>query len=131
MGLRQVISVALGLAMGTAAYANDPIVGVWQTEPDRKDLISHVEIAHCGSAVCGRSLVAFDASGARVVTGNEGRQLFWGMKAQGNGAYSGGTVSLPLVNVEAPATMLLNGRLLHVRACKLGICAAQTWTKLR
>ena len=122
---------AVILGMAGPAFGDDPAVGLWQTEPDRKDLISHVEIRHCGPALCGRALRAFDLTGVPVVTGNEGRELFWGMTAMGNGQYSDGTVSLPLVNVEAPATMLLDGELLRVRACKLGICAAQTWTRLR
>ncbi len=132
MSVRTAFSALLFLTIfGAPVLAADRAVGLWLTEPDRKDLVSHIDIRYCGASLCGWMTAAFDATGALVVTKNTGNQLFWDMMPDGPGQYSGGRVLLPLVNIEADATMLLKGDLLLVRACKLGQCVAQTWTRVR
>lgn len=124
------IAAALGLALAAGpALAQDPAVGLWTTQPDRKDLISQIEIRECDRALCGRIRAAFDKSGAPVTTKNVGRELFWGMKSRGDGTYSGGTAWIPLLNVEAAASMALSGGRLKVRGCARGLCESQTWTR--
>ncbi len=113
------------------AFAADPAVGLWQTEPDRKDLISHIEVRECGANLCGRIQVAFNQSGQQVMTKNIGKELFWDMVPQGGGAYAGGTVWVPLLDVRAAATMQISGDTLKVRACKALICDGQVWTRVR
>ncbi len=127
--IRSVAVFAL-LAAGPA-FASDPAVGLWQTEPDRKDLISHIEIRECGTALCGKILTAFDESGQKVMTKNVGKELFWDMVPEGAGAYAGGTVWVPLLNVQARATMQLSGDRLKVRGCKGLVCDGQVWMRVR
>ena len=49
--LKKFKSVVLGVALslGAGAALADPVVGVWKTEPDRKDLTSHIQISKCGA----------------------------------------------------------------------------------
>lgn len=109
----------------------DPALGLWKTQPDRKNLISHIEIRKCGAALCGRVKAAFDASGKPVKTANVGRELFWDLKPRGNGRYDGGVVVVPLLEVTARASMVLNGNTLTVTGCKGPVCDGQTWTRVR
>jgi len=113
------------------ALAADPAIGMWKTEPDRKDLTSHIEIRACGASLCGKIIEAFNPSGAKVMTKNIGKELFWDMKSNGGGKYDGGTVWVPLLNVKARATMDLVGNTLTVTGCKAIMCDGQTWTRLR
>lgn len=108
----------------------DPALGVWQTEPDRKNLISHIEIRSCGTALCGRVKQAFDTSGTPVQTDNVGRELFWDLTSQGGGRYDGGTVYVPLLDVTADAEMELSGNRLEVTGCKGLVCDGQTWVRV-
>ncbi len=120
---------ALTLLLATPALA-DPAVGTWKTQPDRKNLTSLVRIAPCGAALCGTVLKAFDPSGREVSTPNIGKRLFWDLKPAGNGRYAGGTVYVPLLNVEAKASARLAGNSLTVTGCKAGICDGQTWSRV-
>jgi uncharacterized protein (DUF2147 family) len=122
--------LAAALFAAAPAFASDPAVGIWQTQPDRKDLTSHVEVRECGPALCGRVVAAFDPSGRKVTTPNVGRELFWDMSPQGGGAYAGGRAWIPLLNVEVEASMALSRGGLKVRGCKGGVCESQVWTRL-
>lgn len=121
-----ILSTLLTLAMPAAA---DPAVGLWKTEPDRKNLTSHIQIRQCGPNLCGKVVKAFDPSGKEVKTKNVGKELFWGVKPAGNGTYKDGTVVVPLLNVKAKANMKLQGSKLKVTGCKGAICDGQTWTR--
>lgn len=122
--------LALMPALAPAASA-DPAVGIWQTQPDRKDLTSHIDVKPCGAALCGTVLRAFGPDGREVRTANIGQPLFWDMQAQGNGAYDGGTVEVASMNLRARAKMQLQGNQLRVTGCKGPACFGQTWTRLR
>lgn len=125
-------AVILGLMVVTAGAAGaDPVLGVWQTEPDRKALISHIEITRCGPAICGRVAAAFDTSGTPVQTPHVGRPLFWDIRAEGEGRYGGGTVYVPLLDIQARASMVLQGDRLIVTGCRGPVCDGQVWTRLR
>lgn len=123
--------VAVAIGAGGAAYAEDPVTGVWQTPPDRKDLVSHIEIAACGDKLCGRVLRAYDSSGAQVRTPNIGKRIFWGIEPLGNGRYGNGTAWVPLLDVHANASMTLSADTLRVRGCKAVLCDSQTWVRLQ
>jgi uncharacterized protein (DUF2147 family) len=109
----------------------DPAVGLWQTQPDRKDLTSQIEVTRCGPALCGKVMRASDKTGREVKTANIGQPLFWDMQAQGNGAYDGGTVEVASMSLRARAKMQLQGNQLRVTGCKGPVCFGQTWTRLR
>ncbi|WP_417208082.1 DUF2147 domain-containing protein [Antarctobacter sp.] len=117
------------VSLAAPAFA-DPAVGLWRTEPDRKNLTSHVQIAQCGASLCGTVLKAFDAQGKEVKTANVGKQLFWDLKPASAGTYDGGTVFVPLLNVKANAKAKLSGNTLRVTGCKGLVCDGQTWTRV-
>ncbi|MEC3860352.1 DUF2147 domain-containing protein [Mesobacterium sp. TK19101] len=109
----------------------EPAIGLWQTQPDRKNLISHIQVTRCGDKLCGIVLRAFDGSGKDVVTRNVGKTLFWDLESLGGGKYGNGTVYVPLLDVTAKASMELRGDQLRVTGCKGKICDGQTWTRVR
>ena len=127
-----VLACVFGLWASAPAYAKDSIVGVWQTEQDRKELTSHIEVAPCGTGYCGRVLRAFDPTGAEVTTRNIGRMLFWDMKPQDNGTFGGGAAYVPILNVTTSNVALtLSGELLEVKG-RVGLMrGTQVWTRLR
>lgn len=120
--------IALLGSLSAPAFA-DPALGLWRTEPDRKNLTSLIRIETCGSALCGTVLKAFDAHGREVQTANVGKRLFWDLKPVGAGNYGGGTVQVPLLNVKANAKATLSGNSLRVTGCKGAVCDGQTWTR--
>ncbi|WP_397543560.1 DUF2147 domain-containing protein [Roseovarius salis] len=126
---------ALAIMAATAAnseIANDPVLGVWQTPPDRKDLVSHIRISPCGDAeLCGQVLRSYAPSGEQVETPNVGKRIFWGVEPLGGGKYGNGTAWVPLLDVTARASMTLEGDTLRVRGCKAVLCDGQTWKRLR
>ncbi|NOD82976.1 DUF2147 domain-containing protein [Ruegeria sp. HKCCD6119] len=122
-------SIAIAICLPVIVAA-DPIVGVWKTEPDRMNLISHIKITACGDKFCGRILSAFDASGKEVQTPNIGKKLFWDVASEGAGKYGGGEFWVPLINVDAVPQMTLQGDKLLVKGCEHAICAHQTWSRL-
>lgn len=122
-----ILFTLLTLALPATA---DPVVGLWKTEPDRKNLTSHIQIRQCGPNLCGKIVKAFDPSGKEVKTKNIGKELFWDVKPAGNGSYKDGTVVVPMLNVKAKANMELRGQKLKVTGCKGRVCDGQTWTRL-
>ncbi|NVO55694.1 DUF2147 domain-containing protein [Rhodobacteraceae bacterium B1Z28] len=114
-----------------AMAAADPLVGVWKTEPDRKNLISHIKITACGDKFCGKILSAYDATGKEVQTPNIGKKLFWDVSSEGSGKYGGGEFWVPLIDVDAVPQMTLQGDTLKVKGCEHVLCAHQTWSRLQ
>lgn len=125
----RLLASVLFVGLAAPAFA-DPAVGLWRTEPDRKNLTSLVRIAPCGPALCGTVQSAFDSKGQEVRTANIGKRLFWDLKPGGGGAYSGGTVFVPLLNVQAQAKAQLTGDSLRVTGCKGVVCDGQTWRRV-
>ncbi|MEM6637334.1 MAG: DUF2147 domain-containing protein [Pseudomonadota bacterium] len=132
-GLRRLFApLSVLLMLSSPALAQDPVFGMWQTEPDRKDLTSHILIGPCDGKICGKVMQAFNSAGQMVRTANVGRQLFWGIEPAGNGSYDNGRVFIPLMNVEARAKMtLLDQNRLRVTACKAMVCDGQVWVRIQ
>jgi len=129
-GLKKHLALfAIAMLAPVAALA-DPIVGVWKTEPDRKDLVSHIKISACGDKFCGTILSAYDQSGKEVQTPNIGKQLFWDVTSEGSGKYGGGEFWIPMVDVDAVPQMTLSGDTLKVKGCSHHICGHHSWTRL-
>ncbi|WP_051927450.1 DUF2147 domain-containing protein [Ruegeria halocynthiae] len=123
-------TLCAGVFLSPGLAAGDPIEGVWKTEPDRKELTSHIQITACGDKFCGKILSAYDKSGKEVQTPNIGKKLFWDVASQGAGKYGGGEFWVPLINVDAVPQMTLQGDTLKVKGCEHHICAHQSWTRL-
>lgn len=129
---RFLLACVFGLWASGPAYAKDTIVGLWLTEPDRKDLTSQIEVTACGAGYCGRVLRAFDPSGAEVSTRNIGKMLFWDMKPQDDGTFGGGSAYVPLLNVTTSNVALtLRGDELRVEGRVGPVWGTQVWTRLR
>lgn len=126
--MRNILAILLFLSAAPAL--SEPVVGIWKTEPDRKNLTSHIQIVECGEKVCGMIKEAFNAAGQKVMTPNIGKTLFWNLRPTGTGDYVDGTVWVPFMDVTARAKMTLNGDTLKVTGCKGIICDGQTWTRV-
>ena len=133
MGLRPMVFATL-LAVASFApggVAADPILGTWQVEPDHKGQVGQVVIRRCGDAFCGRVTKVYDRAGKSVVTRSMGRDLFWGLRAHGQGQYDGGRVWVPLYDRVYDAKARLSGNRLRVLGCLGPLCDGQTWRRLR
>lgn len=127
--------LALSLAAPASAAAPAPITGRWTTD-DGKALI---EIARCGTALCGkiqRVLVAEPAGGARDVKNPDkakrdrrlaGTSVLWNLSAA-DGAWKGQGYS-PEEGRNFNATVTAAGSKLKVRGCVALFCRTVTWTK--
>lgn len=127
--IRPAMYAAMACVLAAPALA-DPMEGTWRTEPDRKNLTSHISVTSCGNALCGTVAKALDASGQEVKTANVGKRLFWDLKPAGGGDYEDGTVWVPLLDVTARASARLSGNQLEVTGCKGPVCDGQVWTRV-
>ena len=129
--MRHILGATLALSLMAQMAAAD-ITGVWQTQPDRKDLTSHIEVTACGEGLyCGTVKRAFNPEGEEVQTPNIGKKLFWDVSSEGSGTYGGGEFWVPLLDVEAVPQMTLQGDTLKVKGCEHHLCGHQTWTRLQ
>lgn len=125
----RIMAIAVALAFGSAAGAQDAAVGTWQTEVD-DGAFAYVTIAPCGNAVCGEISRTFNADG-EYQSPNLGRQIVIDMVAQGGGAYQG-QVWRPSNDKIYIGKMDVDGSALRLRGCVAGglICASQNWVRV-
>lgn len=125
---RWIAALALALA-ASAAQAQDPALGTWQTEPDEGSF-AYVTLDMCGAAVCGTIARTFDTSG-EYSSPNLGRQIVIDMVPAGDGSYEG-SVWRPSNDRIYIGRMDLNGNQLTLRGCVAGglFCARQTWVRI-
>ena len=123
----------VGVCLSAPVFADDlAIAGIWRTEPDRKNLVSHIQIAACGARYCGTVLKAFNPAGQSVQTPNIGKRLFWDMTAQPDGSLSGGTFWVPLLDLKTnQASLTPHGNTLSVIGRKGPMSAKQIWTRVK
>lgn len=123
------LAAALSLA-ATAALAADPIVGLWQTQPD-EGATALVQIAPCGAAFCGTIVKTFKGKAA-YPSPNLGKQIVIGMTPAGEGSYSG-KVLRPADDKVYRGKATLSGKTMKLSGCVAGglICKSQTWTRVK
>ncbi len=121
------------LAMTGAAWAADPVEGVWQTIPDDNGHYGQIEVKPCGAAFCGVLVKAFDETGTEVTDAPEiGKQIIWDMVAEGDGFYSDGKVWSPDRDKVYDSKMRLDGDGLSVEGCVFFICRdGGTWRRVK
>ena len=120
---------ALGLMAGAAMA--DPVYGTWKTIPDDNGNFGHIQMAACGSKICGTLAKSFDSSGKEVASDNNGKNIIWNMKSDGDGNYSGGKVWSPDRDKTYNSRMQLSGNSLKIEGCVLGICRdGGTWKRV-
>jgi uncharacterized protein (DUF2147 family) len=130
--MKHLMLAALIAVAGSAAFAADPVEGVWKTKPDDNGNFGHVEVKPCGPAFCGVLIKAFDGSGKEIDSPNVGRKIIWDMVAYGNGAYDDGKVYSPDRDKTYNSEMQLSGSSLAVKGCVLGICRdGGTWSRVK
>ena len=129
--MKKLMIAALLAVAGSAAFAGDPVEGVWKTKPDDNGNFGHVEVKPCGAAFCGTLIKAFDSNGTEKASENIGKRIIWDMVAYGDGAYDDGKVWSPDRDKTYNSDMQLTGDKLAVRGCVLGICRdGGTWTRV-
>ncbi len=113
------------------ALAADPVIGTYQTQSGDTGSYAHVEIYQCEAEICGVIRRAFDGSGQSVESDTVGKRMIWGMEAKGGGKYGGGKIWAPDRDKTYNSRMELNGAVLKVSGCVLGICRGQSWRRVR
>lgn len=116
------------IGLGTVASA-ERALGTWQTQPDKKGQIAHVEVTQCDSALCGKIVRAYDSDGNRITTENVGKRVFWNMTPTGGGEYRG-RAWVPAHDREYAARMDLSGDRLKVSGCLGPLCQSQVWARV-
>ncbi|WP_308916742.1 DUF2147 domain-containing protein [Jannaschia sp. LMIT008] len=116
---------ALCLAAG-AAFAADPVEGMWRSQPGETGSTIDVRIAQCGSKLCG-TIARLNGAGDPSVVG---RRIIWDMQPDGQGGYRNGKIWAPDQDKTYNSKMTLNGNMLKVEGCIAVFCRGQTWARL-
>lgn len=112
--------------MATAAMAADPIVGSYQTYENGQPKAT-VKITQSGSTFTGK-IVAGNTEKAKKYVG---QTVITGLRANGNGKYSGGTIKDPVSGKTYKLSATKSGSTLKLRGY-VGVEAlgrTQTWKK--
>ena len=125
------IALAAAFALsGTAAFAAEPIEGLWQTQAD-EGASAFVQVSPCGGAFCGTIVKTFKGKN-EYKSPNLGKQIVIGMTPASSGAYKG-KVLRPADNKIYNGKAQVSGKSMKLSGCVAGglICKTQTWTKLK
>lgn len=117
-----------GLCTFSMGAVADPIVGVWQTYEDGKPK-AHVQITQSGSTFTGK-IVAGNTEKAKTYVN---KVVITGLKADGSGKYSGGSITDPVTDKTYKLSATLNGKNLSLRGY-VGVKAlgrTQSWVKIK
>lgn len=128
-----VVFAVAGLLAAPAGADPTGAHGAWKTEKNDQGGYLEVTIAPCASdatLTCGTISNAFNSSGADPSYENLGRQIVEGMKYDGNGAYSGGTIWDPEDGKTYKSKMTLEGEKLDVDGCISFLCEGQHWKRV-
>lgn len=131
--MKKIVMAAAMVLAGAGAGLADPAEGMWKTAPGDTGGYLHVEIATCGSSLCGTIVKGIAADGSSNPDyEHQGKKMLWNMKADGDGYYSGGKVWAPDSDKTYKSKMSLSGSTLTVKGCVAGglICRGQDWKRL-
>ena len=127
--MKKLAIVAALVALGAPASA-DILLGKWLTAPDENGFSAIIDIAPCGSKICGTNIQSMDPSCKKVTTSSTGTKLMWDMVNKGGGAYAGRVYS-PAKKKEYKGKLSLAGDQLNVKGCIGPIClSAGTWKRM-
>lgn len=125
------LAMSFALLIGTAGAAlAGPATGTWQTEPDKKGIIAHVNVYDCGNAVCGEITRTFNSKGQEIKAASLGQKVIRNATPTGNGKYEG-RAWVPAHQREYPAGMTVRGDRMTVRGCMGPVCMSQNWTRIQ
>ena len=125
------MAAAIAIVVAGPAFAADPVLGTYKTEPGDTGSFAHVELYDCDTQICGVIRKAFNASGQQIKSDNVGKRMIWAMQSQGSGKYGKGKIWAPDRDKTYNSKMELSGSTLKVSGCMIGICRAQTWSRLK
>lgn len=116
------LALASFLAFGLAGAAfAEPLVGTWRTAKDDNGNYGLIQVAPCGSKLCGKLVKSFDSSGKAISSEHTGRNIISETVPSGNGQYKGKVYS-PDRDKTYNSKLVLSGNTLKVSGCVLGIC---------
>ncbi|MEO0389795.1 MAG: DUF2147 domain-containing protein [Pseudomonadota bacterium] len=120
---RIMTAILASLALTGAAQA-DPAFGTWASPKNEAGASLQVEVAACGTAICGK--ITKVTGGDQSIVGD---QLVWDMQARGGGEYRG-KIWAPDTNKTYNGRMELNGNKMKMSGCVLGVCRGETFTRV-
>jgi uncharacterized protein (DUF2147 family) len=129
--MRYFVAAAAALLLSTGQVAaQDPIEGLWKTEPDA-GMFAHIQVQPCGDKICGVIAQSFD-NGEPFKSANMGKNLVFDMVNKGDGKYEG-KVWRPSNDKVYLGKMVLKGDTLDMKGCVAGgmLCSKQKWTRLK
>ncbi len=122
-------ALIVGLFGTGAAWAADPIYGLWKTQPT-DGVYYHVKMQACGPKICGVFQQKFQ-DGAKVDSDVVGKNAMFDLVPDGSGVYKGKAWK-PSNGKTYNGSGTLNGNSLKIGGCVLGglICSKQTWQRI-
>ncbi|WP_435949817.1 DUF2147 domain-containing protein [Psychrobacter sp. DM8] len=116
---------AAGLSMATMAFAADPLHNTsWQTYDEGKPK-GVVKITESNGVLTGKLVSTVSDKGQKHV----GKTIIKGLKADGGGKYSGGTITDPEKGKDYRMTANLSGNTLDLKGYIGPFSRSQTWKK--
>ena len=115
----------VGVSLASMAFAADPLANTtWQTYDEGKPK-AVVKITENNGVLTGKIISTATEKGKKYV----GMTVISGLKADGNGKYSGGTITDPEKNKTYRLTASLNGSTLNLKGHLGPFSRSQTWQK--
>lgn len=121
----------VAFVVSTPAFAADPVVGLFKTQPGDNGNFALVEMSECGNEICGVIRQTYDGSGAKIKSDNIGKRIVWAMQPKGDGSYSKGKIWAPDRDKTYKSKMVLEGKRLKVSGCVAFICRSQIWMRVK
>ena len=115
----------VGISLASMAFAADPLANTtWQTYDEGKPK-GVVKITESNGVLTGKLISTVSEKGQKHI----GMTIISGLKADGNGKYSGGKITDPEKNKTYKLTANLNGSNLDLKGHLGPFSRSQTWKK--
>ncbi|MBE0453351.1 DUF2147 domain-containing protein [Roseovarius autotrophicus] len=119
--MRKLVMMTVVLSLGAGAAIAEPLLGMWRTAGDDNGNSGLIEVAPCGSTLCGKLIKSFNAAGQEIPSDNIGRNIISETVPTGGGAYKGKVYS-PDRGKTYNSRLQLSGDTLKVSGCMFGVC---------
>lgn len=121
--INKLMCLTAGLALSVPAMAADPLANTtWQTYDEGKPK-AIVKIIESNGKLTGKIVSTTRKEGQKFV----GKTIISGLKADGSGKYSGGSITDPEKNKTYKLTATLNGKVLNLKGHLGPFSRSQTW----
>ncbi|MBF9031641.1 DUF2147 domain-containing protein [Rhodobacterales bacterium HKCCE3408] len=120
------------LAMGSAAFAQDALIGDWRTAPDDNGNTGLIRVTQCGTSLCGTLVEAYGPSGSQIESENIGRQIIWDTNPTTTAGEYQGQIYSPDRDATYNSRLYLSGDSIEVCGRRFGIerCSGN-WTRVQ